>query len=319
MPACTRCRHDFALYEINPQTGRCERCDYEVVKALDRFQAAFKRFASDAELTADEQNRLRAGLQQEAVAWHEAMTRVRDDALELLERALTFSAADGIISSEEERAFYAIINFLQLPHTTTQPYVERLNYLKGISAVRTGVLPTVGVRLKAEPDARVYLLQRATYWLSGEKSAVPVRGQVAATAHHLHFFAASNSWSARWGEVLRIDRDIRGVYLLLKGDGPGSGYYEMEDALLAEAVLTTAWRRGTNQRLAPSSGPMSRSIPLAVKMAVWERDGGRCVQCGAQEDLHFRFLRRPEQGGQPQADNLQLVCGDCFVRGRVSG
>src|SRR5713101_7097575 len=30
-----------------------------------------------------------------------------------------------------------------------------------------------------------------------------------------------------------------------------------------------------------------RVIPTAVKLEVWKRDGGKCVLCGANDDLHF--------------------------------
>jgi hypothetical protein len=35
---------------------------------------------------------------------------------------------------------------------------------------------------------------------------------------------------------------------------------------------------------------LRRSIPRAVKLAVWRRDGRRCVVCGAQEHLHFDHI-----------------------------
>lgn len=30
-----------------------------------------------------------------------------------------------------------------------------------------------------------------------------------------------------------------------------------------------------------------RVIPTNVKLEVWKRDGGRCVVCGATDELHF--------------------------------
>jgi hypothetical protein len=63
---------------------------------------------------------------------------------------------------------------------------------------------------------------------------------------------------------------------------------------------------------APELLPLSarrRIIPTAVKLEVWKRDGGRCVQCGATEDLHFDHIIPYSLGGSSlKAENVQLLC-----------
>jgi len=44
----------------------------------------------------------------------------------------------------------------------------------------------------------------------------------------------------------------------------------------------------------------SRIIPTSVKLDVWARDGGRCVFCGATDELHFDHILKVE--------NIQLLC-----------
>lgn len=52
-----------------------------------------------------------------------------------------------------------------------------------------------------------------------------------------------------------------------------------------------------------------RVIPTAVKIAVWARDRGRCVRCGAQDELHFDHDLPYSKGGTSlTADNVQLLC-----------
>jgi hypothetical protein len=53
----------------------------------------------------------------------------------------------------------------------------------------------------------------------------------------------------------------------------------------------------------------SRLIPTSVKQAVWKRDGGKCVQCGATTELHFDHIIPFSKGGTSLlSDNIQLLC-----------
>jgi hypothetical protein len=54
---------------------------------------------------------------------------------------------------------------------------------------------------------------------------------------------------------------------------------------------------------------ISRQIPTSVKVAVWKRDGGRCVRCGATDNLHFDHDVPFSRGGSSlTAENVQLLC-----------
>jgi 5-methylcytosine-specific restriction endonuclease McrA len=48
-----------------------------------------------------------------------------------------------------------------------------------------------------------------------------------------------------------------------------------------------------------------------VKMFVWRRDQGKCVECGGQEKLEFDHIIPVSKGGSNTARNLQLLCENC--------
>lgn len=53
----------------------------------------------------------------------------------------------------------------------------------------------------------------------------------------------------------------------------------------------------------------TRVIPTPVKLEVWKRDNGRCVECGASDNLHFDHIIPWSRGGSSlTAANVQLLC-----------
>lgn len=53
----------------------------------------------------------------------------------------------------------------------------------------------------------------------------------------------------------------------------------------------------------------ARIIPASVKQEVFKRDNGRCVICGAEDEIHFDHVLPYSKGGTSlKADNIQILC-----------
>ena len=55
--------------------------------------------------------------------------------------------------------------------------------------------------------------------------------------------------------------------------------------------------------------PRSRIIPSDIKRIVWDRDGGKCVMCGATDELHFDHdLPYAKGGSSISVVNVKILC-----------
>ncbi len=99
-----------------------------------------------------------------------------------------------------------------------------------------------------------------------------------------------------------------------------SGRYSERDVL---ALIRDRQRRSAQRldrahmllNVDEGQAPMLRGrrepIPREVRRAVFERDGGRCGQCGSNFDLQYDHVIPVALGGATTSENLQLLCADC--------
>lgn len=56
---------------------------------------------------------------------------------------------------------------------------------------------------------------------------------------------------------------------------------------------------------------VDRHITRQVKIAVWQRDRGQCVECGSKELLEYDHIIPVSKGGSNTERNIQLLCEKC--------
>jgi 5-methylcytosine-specific restriction endonuclease McrA len=99
-------------------------------------------------------------------------------------------------------------------------------------------------------------------------------------------------------------------------------FYWEDDDLSAHDVMALVVERELRKRrklerahaaLRREAGgePRRAPIPRALRLAIWERDGGRCVECASDFELQFDHVIPFSLGGATTAENLQLLCSDC--------
>jgi hypothetical protein len=308
---CVRCGKKVGLLEritYYQQTGCCIKCTIEKNRALQHFRIVFLYYSGNT-LTLENWNKLVREAASERISLGEALAFIQDDSIKLVERNLAFAAANRGISPEEEHYIHFLLRTLAIPPASSQPLLERLNYLKQLTEIRNGKLPRSHTTVRLESDEICHLEIPATFHKVNTKSITFVPGRFIATNKKLHFLSPSGGTEVAWKKVMRVEMNGKGVYVELS-QKTGNGFYTVPDPMLVEAVLDTLARRAKYQLLAPSE-VMSREIPHAVRVAVWQRDQGKCVICGANTYLEFDHIIPFSKGGANTEANIRLLCRRC--------
>jgi hypothetical protein len=112
--------------------------------------------------------------------------------------------------------------------------------------------------------------------------------------------ARKRRWWLYRDDIYRDDEGLEArevMALILERDSQKVRRLKRAIALMEQADLPDEARR--------------EPIPPEVRAFVWNRDGGRCVQCGGRERLEFDHLIPFSMGGSNTARNLQLLCETC--------
>ena len=114
--------------------------------------------------------------------------------------------------------------------------------------------------------------------------------------------------------------DIVRVYeKIKKGIWADNGYFHLIDSWQEQDTNRNVFKFKlvaieSNEESAPAESQTietkrSRIIPTHVKLEVWKRDGGKCVECGATDELHFDHILPYSKGGTSlKSNNIQLLC-----------
>jgi 5-methylcytosine-specific restriction endonuclease McrA len=135
----------------------------------------------------------------------------------------------------------------------------------------------------------------------------------------------SVEWSWRAFRAIEAGQSARAVALFVREPRAywaleGRIYWE-DEQLTADDVLALVRdrERKARRRLERAhaalhgEAPARRRepIPREVRLAVFERDGGCCVECGSRFDVQYDHVIPVSMGGSSTVHNLQILCAPC--------
>jgi hypothetical protein len=135
-------------------------------------------------------------------------------------------------------------------------------------------------------------------------------GELIVTSKQIYFSSPTRSFGFAPSKILNINRYSNAVELAT-ATNRGNGSYFVEDTESLTAVLLGVVRKHKYLATEGFSATTSRHIPRDVRGEVWSRDGGRCVECQADDYLEYDHIIPHSRGGASTVNNVRLLCRRC--------
>ena len=210
-----------------------------------------------------------------------------------------------------------------IPEDRTYDLLQELDYLEYLTDIRQGHLPIIRVNAILDTDEIAHLDTTAIYY-KPNKQVRFIHGRIIATNKKLYFITPDrDSMKIDWNNVVNVYErpgqmpDGKGtIFMHIEvSKGVGGGRYRVADPTLAVAIIETAVRIWKRHRVELKGNPNTQGISEHVKVAVFQRDGGRCRQCGyVGPYIEYDHIVPRSKGGPNTAENIQLLCRQCNLK-----
>lgn len=288
----------------------CRACVEETEEFLTHWHTRAWRVLTHSGPRGAEWDQLWASLRYQRIEESAARTALHPLALNYVERRVAFAFADGQISTEEYDDFEHAIAELGLSGPLIEELRSRMRRGHALTRLRAGDLPTVRAPdLHLDAEELVYLDIDATQVRQLAKGPRLFDGRLIVSNKKLRFVGSGSGIELAWSRIVSVTVE-RGTVVVSATSARGGATLAVVDPEQVAATIEGALRIAKRLALAPGQRD-SRSVPQEVKAEVWQRDGGRCVECGSSHYLEFDHIIPLSRGGATSAANLQILCRGC--------
>ncbi|MFI6777232.1 TerD family protein [Nocardia sp. NPDC050412] len=288
----------------------CQSCEHEIEEFLTHWHTQAWRALTAAGPRGAEWDALWASLRYQRIDEGLGRAALRDVALTYVERLVAFAFADGEIEQTEFEAFEYAIEELALSGPLVEDLRRRMYRGRTLSRLRGGDLPVVRTPgLHLDPEEKVHVDLPAVHVRQLARGPKLTDGRLIASNKKLRFVGTDTGTELPWNRVVSVHVEQRSV-VVAATSSRGGAIFDVDDPDYVAAALEGALRVAKRLVLTPGQRD-TRSIPQEVKAEVWQRDGGKCVECGDGHYLEFDHIIPLSRGGATSATNLQILCRSC--------
>ncbi|PFW99101.1 hypothetical protein CJ469_05522 [Nocardia farcinica] len=291
----------------------CAHCEVEIEEFLTHWHSRAWRVLTGSGPTGEQWEHLWASLRYQRIDEERGRAALRDLGLSYVERLVTFAFADGEIEQAEFEMFEHALVELRLGGPLVEDLRRRVHRGRTLCRLREGDLPVIRTPdLHLDSEEKVHLDLPATQVRTLARGPRHTEGRLIASNKKLRFVGTGAGVELPWTRVVSV-RVAEGAVVIAATSARGGATFLVGDPDYVAAALEGALRVAKRLVLTPGQRD-SRSISQEIKAEVWQRDGGRCVECGSGHYLEFDHIIPLSRGGATSAANLQILCRACNRR-----
>jgi hypothetical protein len=303
-----------SLELLRESLGIGRRASLEITETLarDTYLSALKKVVRRGRVTMADKEELQRIKRALAVSDADAarFAGARDEAIGMYRQLFTSVMQDGLVTPEEEEVLLWLQGEVRLPEHLTASCKQRLERAKRLNAAYQGSLPSIRTQRILESGEICHWESPCNLQYATRTKIASASGQLILTSKQIYFSSPTKSFGFAPSKILDITRYSNAVELAT-ATNRGNGTYFVDDSESLTAILFGVVRKHKYLATEGFSAAASRHIPHDVRAEVWSRDGGRCVECQADDYLEFDHIIPHSRGGANTVNNVRLLCRRC--------
>jgi hypothetical protein len=283
--------------------------NYRKATLKNRFSKALAAMIADGNLDDQEVAVLEQMVAEAGADWEEVIRECQPLAEQFIRHLLADAATDDNIDDFEEAKILKYLKLFRMGDEIKREVKYTIRRVRLLHNLGNNKLPPMLPLNPAwiQSGETIYLCQDTRLY---RDDTLVSEGKLWITNIRVEYVSEKAGFSISLGRV----REMKGygTHLIITSV-KGKIDLEIVDAEVPAALVLCLLRLNNRTVSAATDDTRQdrRRISKEVRNAVWIRDGGICVECGADDYLEFDHVIPVAKGGSNTVENVQLLCRRC--------